>query len=111
MALAAIRALNQKVEAGIQEFEVRSRRLEVKLEQKETEIAEILRQNKELRDELAELKAFVNRVTATTPARSALPGVGGLSNVSILARRRSPAPYRIGHPSPIDRDALYRAGA
>ena len=48
VALAAIQGLNEKVEVGRQRAEVRSRKLEERLQQKETEITVIKQQNAEL---------------------------------------------------------------
>ena len=44
VALAAIQGLNEKVEVGRQRAEVRSRKLEEELQQKETEITELKQQ-------------------------------------------------------------------
>ena len=59
MALAAIQGLNEKVEGGMKTDEVRNRRLEERLQQKETEITVIKQQNAEL---LRRLEALEQRL-------------------------------------------------
>jgi SMC interacting uncharacterized protein involved in chromosome segregation len=56
VALAAIQGLNEKVEVSLQNAEIRSRRLEEKLEQKETEITELKRRLEALEQVVRNLK-------------------------------------------------------